>query len=164
MSYEHLADVFSRAIVDTRSIPAALEIVDAYRIRGAGVELAGGLPTLALRVAAHLFGVPAGRILSRDRHDDLCRARWVAAWLLHGHGWKPRKIARALRQDRTTVMHGLKKVRGTPDLLATAKEAFAVLQREIEAPVSERQTSGAVGGVETDASAAGPALAASGKE
>lgn len=68
MSYEHLADVFSRAIVDTRSIPAALEIVDAYRIRGAGVELAGGLPTLALRVAAQLFGVPAGRILSRETY------------------------------------------------------------------------------------------------
>lgn len=122
--YEHLADVFSRVYEATNDIAITLEVLDANRAREDVAKPIPDLPTRVLAVAASLFHVTSpGRLLRPGRHRDLCAARWVSAWVLHRRGWSTLKIGRFLRLDHSTVLHGLRRVAGSRELLLCARDA-----------------------------------------
>jgi hypothetical protein len=123
-AYERYADVFSRVYADAQSIAIALEVLDTYRAREA---LAGpadqDLPKRVLATAASLFHVPVKRLLERNRRADVTSARYVAAWMLRRRRWSFPKIAEFFGLDHSTIIHGLRKIATTSDLLLAALKA-----------------------------------------
>jgi chromosomal replication initiation ATPase DnaA len=126
-AYGRYAEIFSSVHRETGSIEIALEVLDAHRARQEINPPKPDLPTRVLAVAASLFYVKPKRLLERDRHEDLARARWVAMWLLNRRHWKPGKIALFLGLDRTTVIYGLRRVANDHDLLVAAHKAELML-------------------------------------
>lgn len=96
------------------------------RIRrlGSQVRLAvvtrGDWPTRVIATAGHHFSVSADDITGPGRSHDIVDARHVAAWLLRESGWSFPQIGEAMGKDHTTVMHGVKRVDKTPELIAVA--------------------------------------------
>jgi chromosomal replication initiation ATPase DnaA len=127
--YDRLADEFSRVYAETKDIAATLEILDARRPLQSVARPIPELPRRVIEIAASFFYVtPASRLLRPGRHRDLCSARWIAAWLLRRQQWTLAKIAAFLRLDHSTVIHGLRRVRETEDLLWMARAAEELLQ------------------------------------
>jgi len=128
-AYERYADVFSRVYADARSIAIALEVLDTYRAREVLVRPADhDLPKRAIATAASLFHVPAKRLLERNRRADVTSARYVAAWVLRRRRWSYAKIAELFDLDHSTIIHGLRKVAATGDLLLAALNAEQLLE------------------------------------
>lgn len=123
-SYEQLADVFSHVYAATNDIAIALEVLDAHRARTAIARPTPDLAARAITVAAAIFHVvPSRRLLRPGRHRDICAARWIAAWVLHRRGWSTLKIGRFLGLDHSTVLHGLRRVANSRELLLCARDA-----------------------------------------
>jgi hypothetical protein len=76
----------------------------------------------------HALGLTRPELLSKHRHAHLFEARCVAAFLLRARtGLKPGRIGMVLGgRDRTTILHGLNRVR-------EEAERFAPLIRRAEA-------------------------------
>lgn len=127
--YERLARAFSAVYAETGSIATALEVLDTQRERAAVAKPAPDFPRRVLAAAASLFYVPAARLLRPGRHRDICSARWVAAWILRRHNWSTTKIGGFLGLDHSTVLHGLRRVAGSNELLLAARAAEAALER-----------------------------------
>jgi chromosomal replication initiation ATPase DnaA len=132
--YDRLAQVFSRVYAETSSIATALEVLDAHRAREAVANPTPDLPKRVLSVAASLFFVPASRLLDPSRHRDVCSARWIAAWLLHRRRWTSVKIGRLLGLDHSTVLHGLRRVARSDELLLVARAAEELLSGKGHVP------------------------------
>ena len=123
-AYERYADIFSRAYADAQSIAIALEVLDTYRACEALARPSDqDLPKLVLVTAASLFHVPVKVLLERNRHADVTSARYVAAWVLRRRRWSYEKIAELFDMDHSTIIHGLRKVATTSQLLLTALKA-----------------------------------------
>jgi chromosomal replication initiation ATPase DnaA len=89
-----------------------------------------------IEIAASLFYVtPASRLLRPGRHRDLCSARWIAASLLRRQRWTLAKIAAFLKLDHSTVLHGLRRVSESEDLLRMARAAEELLRSSATASV-----------------------------
>jgi chromosomal replication initiation ATPase DnaA len=126
--YDRLAQVFSRVYAETHSVATALEVLDTHRAREAVAQPIPDLPKQVLIVAGSLFHVPPSRLLQPGRHRDICSARWIAAWLLHRRRWTTVKIGSYLRLDHSTVLHGLRRVASSEDLLLLARHADEFLE------------------------------------
>jgi chromosomal replication initiation ATPase DnaA len=126
--YDRFAQVFSRVYAETHSVATALEVLDTHRAREAIARPIPDLPKQVLTVAGSLFHVPASRLLQPGRHRDICSARWIAAWLLHRRRWTTVKIGSYLRLDHSTVLHGLRRVASSDDLLLLARRADELLE------------------------------------
>jgi len=126
--YDRLAQVFSSVYAETHSVATALEVLDTHRAREAIARPMPDLPKQVLTVAGSLFHVPASRLLQPGRHRDICSARWIAAWLLHRRRWTTVKIGSYLRLDHSTVLHGLRRVANSDDLLLLARRADELLE------------------------------------
>jgi chromosomal replication initiation ATPase DnaA len=126
--YDHLAQVFSRVFAETHSVATALEVLDVHRAREALARPVLDLPKQVLAAAAAVVHVPASRLLRPGRHRDLCAARWIAAWLLHRRRWTTVKIGRFLGLDHSTVLHGLRRVAASHELLLLARSAESLLE------------------------------------
>jgi len=123
-AYERYADVFSRVYADAHSIAIALEVLDTYRAREVLTRPADqDLPKRVLAISASLFHVPVKRLLERNRRADVTSARYVAAWVLRRRGWSFAKIAALFGLDHSTIIHGIRKVATTSDLLLAALKA-----------------------------------------
>ena len=128
-AYDRLAQTFSRVYAETGSIATTLEVLDTQRARELVAKAIPDLPKRVIAAAASLFHVvPAARILRPGRHRDICSARWIAAWLLRRRDWSTLKIGRYLGIDHSTVLHGLRRVAGSQDLLLAARAA----ERQLE--------------------------------
>jgi chromosomal replication initiation ATPase DnaA len=127
--YERLATVFSRLYEETHDIALTLEVLDIHRARA---SMAPPIPSVADRivaVVAPMFDVrPARRLLLPGRHRDLCAARWVASWLLRQRRWSTVKIGRFFGMDHSTVLHGLRRVATSRELLLSARAAESRLE------------------------------------
>lgn len=121
--YEDLAVVFSRVYAETNDIATALEVLDAHRARQALVRPMPDLANRVLIAAAAPFHIPASRLLRPGRHRDICSARWIAAWILRQRRWSTLKIGRFLGLDHSTVLHGLRRVAASQELLLLARDA-----------------------------------------
>ena len=129
--YEQLAGVFSRVYEATNDIAIALEVLDAHRAREVLARPRPELAARAVAIAAATFHVvPARRLLSAGRHRDICAARWIASWLLHRRGWSTLKIGRYFGLDHSTVLHGLRRIADSRELILCAREAEARLERQ----------------------------------
>jgi chromosomal replication initiation ATPase DnaA len=126
--YDRLAEAFSRVYAETGSIATTLEVLDTQRAREAMTRAIPDLPKQVLTLAASLFHVPPSRLLQPGRHRDICSARWIAAWLLHRRRWTTVKIGSYLRLDHSTVLHGLRRVANSDDLLLLARRADELLE------------------------------------
>ena len=126
--YDRLAQVFSRVYAETHSVATALEVLDMHRAREAVARPIPDLPKHVLTIAASVFHVPASRLLQPGRHRDICSARWIASWLLHRRRWTTVKIGRYLGLDHSTVLHGLRRVANSDDLLLLARRADELLE------------------------------------
>lgn len=123
-AYDRLAQVFSRVYAETGSIATTLEVLDTQRARELVAKPTPDLPKRVLAAAAALFHVtPPARLLRPGRHRDICSARWVAAWMLRRRNWSTPKIGRFLGLDHSTVLHGLRRVAASEDLLLMASAA-----------------------------------------
>lgn len=128
--YDRLAAAFSRVYAETGSIATTLEVLDTQRAREGVAESAPDLPKRVLAAAAALFHVtPPARLLRPGRHRDICSARWIAAWMLRRRQWSTLKIGRFLGLDHSTVLHGLRRVAGSENLLLIASAAEEALER-----------------------------------
>jgi chromosomal replication initiation ATPase DnaA len=128
--YEQLAAVFSRVYEATNDIAIALEVLDAHRAREVIGRPSPDLAARVVAIAAALFHVvPSGRLLRPGRHRDICAARWIASWLLHRRGWSTLKIGRYFGIDHSTVLHGLRRVADSGELLLSARQAETRLGR-----------------------------------
>jgi chromosomal replication initiation ATPase DnaA len=124
MTYDHLADIFAKAFVDTGGdIVKALRLVDQYRSQRLA-QRRQDLPVhLIVAAAARRFGVAANRIYRRDNHRDACDARWAVARALHNLGWPSVQIGHVLGgRDHSTILHALGCVQDRPELVAAADE------------------------------------------
>jgi hypothetical protein len=119
LPYDRYADIFSLAHRETKSIPTALKILDAYRTREQ-LPPEVDLPTRVIELASALFSVPVARFKEPGRHRDKTSARYVAAWILSRQHWTSRKIAEELGLEASTVRHGLAHVEKTDYLRAAA--------------------------------------------
>ena len=126
--YDRLAEAFSRVYAETGSIATTLEVLDTQRARQWMAKPVPDLPKQVLNVAASVFYVPASRLLRPGRHRDICSARWIAAWLLRRRRWTTVKIGSYLRLDHSTVLHGLRRVANSHDLLLLARRADELLE------------------------------------
>jgi hypothetical protein len=136
--YDRLAEVFSRVYAETSSVAIALEVLDTFRAREAVARPSVDLPRRVLNVAASVCHVPASRLLRPGRHRDICSARWIASWLLHRRRWTTVKIGRYLGLDHSTVLHGLRRVANSRELLLLARGAEAMLESATSSsPASE---------------------------
>jgi chromosomal replication initiation ATPase DnaA len=123
-AYDRLAQVFSRVYAETGSIATTLEVLDTQRARELVAKPTADLPKRVLAAAAALFHVtPPARLLRPGRHRDICSARWVAAWMLRRRNWSTLKIGRFLGLDHSTVLHGLRRVAASHELLLIARAA-----------------------------------------
>jgi hypothetical protein len=130
-AYERYADIFSRVYVDAHSIAIALEILDVHREREARTRpVSRDLPRRVLATAARLFDVPVTRLLERNRRTDVTSARYIAAWVLRRRRWTYAKIAALLGRDRSTIIHGLRKVAASDHLLLTAMKAEHLVDQD----------------------------------
>lgn len=57
---------------------------------------------------ARVYGVTIGKLIEKNKHPSLVRARWVAMLALHFGGLSYPEIGRRLGRDHTTVLHGLR--------------------------------------------------------
>jgi chromosomal replication initiation ATPase DnaA len=123
-TYDRLAQAFSRVYAETGSIATTLEVLDTQRARELVTKPMPDLPKRVLAAAAALFHVmPPARLLRPGRHRDICSARWIAAWMLRRRNWSTLKIGRFLGIDHSTVLHGLRRVAGSDELLLLARRA-----------------------------------------
>lgn len=81
------------------------------------------------RVAA-FYEVAREDILGASRERHLTHARWAVAFALDRRGWSLNRIARLLRKDHSTVLHGLKQ-------LPEARKRFEELDAACRAAVGE---------------------------
>ena len=129
--YEQLAGVFSRVYAVTNDIAITLEILDTHRERNAIARPSPDLATRVVAVAAAIFHVvPSSRLLRPGRHRDICAARWIAAWVLRRRGWSTLKIGRFFGLDHSTVLHGLRRVADSRELLLCARDAEAHIEAQ----------------------------------
>jgi hypothetical protein len=126
--YDRLALVFSRVYAETQSVAIALEVLDTLRAREAVSRPSDDLPKQILTAAASMCQVSASRLLRPGRHRDICTARWIASWLFHKRRWTTVKIGRYLGLDHSTVLHGLRRVAHSHELLLLARTAEALLE------------------------------------
>ncbi len=130
-AYERYADIFSRVYADAHSIAIALEVLDAYRACEALSRPADrDLPKRVVAIAASLFHVPAKRLQERNRRAEVTSARYVAAWLLRRRRWSYGKIAELFDMDHSTIIHGLRRVATTSDLLLAALKAEQLIENQ----------------------------------
>jgi chromosomal replication initiation ATPase DnaA len=120
LTYEHLADVFSKAMADTGGIADALRVTDAYRLR-TSVRSAELDSFEVISAAAKHFGISFRRIVRHDRHRTVCDARWVVAKILHDWGWSFVRIGMVLGLTHSSVIHAVREVHERPDLMAAAE-------------------------------------------
>lgn len=52
-------------------------------------------------------GVPVGRIMGKTRTQHVAHARQLVYFIAHRRGIAPADIARAMRRDHSTVLHGI---------------------------------------------------------
>jgi hypothetical protein len=121
MSHQQLATRSHGADVETPSTTDALRFIEQDASRA--------FARLVFDSAARLLAIPPGRLRARGRQGDVLKATWVTAWVLEDQGVKRRRIAHNLELDRTAVLHGLKRVRETPELLAVAVAVSAEISR-----------------------------------
>lgn len=101
-----------------------------------------GVTPPALVVVANAIGVSLGELLMENKSTPFVRRRWLAMWLLRQPDmpWPAYSfpvIAKFMRfLDHTTVVHGVRKVDATPDLLAEARRLQSTLS--VQAPKGER--------------------------
>ena len=127
-AYDRLAQVFRRVYAETGSIATTLEVLDTQRARELVAKPTPDLPKRVLAAAAALFHVtPPARLLRPGRHRDICSARWIAAWMLRRRNWSTVKIGRFLGLDHSTVLHGLRRVAESNELLLLARRADDVV-------------------------------------
>ncbi|MGH2410111.1 MAG: helix-turn-helix domain-containing protein [Chloroflexota bacterium] len=74
---------------------------------------------------ARRMGVPEERVRARDRTPQVTAARHAAFWALNRAGLNPAQIARLLRLNHSTMIHGLSRAEAHPEW------------RELVAPVVE---------------------------
>jgi hypothetical protein len=117
--YERYAAIFSLVHAETKSIPTALEALDAYRAREQ-LPIENDLPAKVLEVAASLFSVPVDRLMEPGRQRDKTSARYVAAWVLARRHWSSGKIGELLGLEASTVRHGIIAVDKTDHLRSAA--------------------------------------------
>ena len=127
--YDRLAEAFSRVYAETGSIATTLEVLDTQRARELVAQPIPDLSKRVLAAAASLFHVvPPSRLLRPGRHRDICSARWVAAWVLRRRNWSTPKIGRFFCLDHSTVLHGLRRVAASQELLLIARAAEDLIQ------------------------------------
>lgn len=126
LTYEDLADVFSRAYTDTGSIADALRVVDSTRI--SAIKAACDSFRI-VEACADARGVSARRVFDDDRHPAVCEARWLASKILSVRGWPSTEIGRALKRHHATILHGLKRIESSPALMALAANVLQSLTK-----------------------------------
>lgn len=60
-------------------------------------------------------------IFGMGRHRSVAEARQIAIWLLRRRGYSLPQIGAAMARDHTTVLHAIRKIEATPDLLEIAR-------------------------------------------
>ncbi len=129
--YDRLAQVFSRVYAQTGSIATTLEVLDTQRARELVARPTPDLPKRVLAAAAAIFHVtPPARLLNPGRHRDICAARWIASWILRRRNWSTVKIGRFLGLDHSTVLHGLRRIAESNELLLAARTAEEIVDCE----------------------------------
>ena len=83
-----------------------------------------------LEAVASMVGIAAERLRERNGRMDVCRARWLAMWLLRQRGRSFKAIGYCLHRDHSTVMNGVHGVEGDENLLARARELLARMASE----------------------------------
>lgn len=73
-----------------------------------------------LAAAARYYDVSVEEIRSTSRDSDVTSARHVTAWLLREAGRSYPEIGRVLHRDHTTAMASVRRVTGSPLLVAAA--------------------------------------------
>jgi hypothetical protein len=119
-SYEHLAQVFRKALVNTRRVEHALWILDSYRVRSiAGREVQA---THLAHLIAPFFGVnPSNIVTAAGATGTLSDARAVLAYVLTVRGSGTDAIAGVLGADRQSVLGAVEEVTGRPSLMMIAR-------------------------------------------
>lgn len=64
------------------------------------------IPDAILQSVTSAFEIPVSHPLTRCRTERCATARWCLARILIGLGWNESNVARALKQDPSTVSHG----------------------------------------------------------
>jgi chromosomal replication initiation ATPase DnaA len=65
----------------------------------------------ASNASADAFGIAVNQMFQRNRREVVVQARWAAWSILTEKGYTPSTIARAYKLDRTSVLHGLKRIK-----------------------------------------------------
>lgn len=81
--------------------------------------------------AARYYDVTVDNLRSSSRDKDVTDARHIAAWLLRQDGRSYPEIGTALHKDHTTAMNAVKRVNGTPRLMAAAASVRGELVGEV---------------------------------
>lgn len=89
--------------------------------------------SIVLAATTRAFAVTRGEMMSHTRRAPVVEARHVAMYQLRTHvGWSYPRIARALhRQDHTTAMHAIDKIKGRLPLDADLRSKIRVMDGEI---------------------------------
>jgi chromosomal replication initiation ATPase DnaA len=79
-----------------------------------------------IEATAALYGVTPDHLTGPDRTRGIAQARQAAFSAAHQEGHSIAAIGRAFNRDHTTVMHGLSRVKASPELSETA---YAISER-----------------------------------
>ena len=60
------------------------------------------------REVSEQTGLRLGELLGPSRKHPIAHARQIVMFVAHRSGFTPEQIARALRKDRTTIIHGVR--------------------------------------------------------
>lgn len=129
--------VIHAATGEPEELEQLLDTVEAEALRGLVQDLAARLAPVAIasgpdwicaeasRQAAHVFGVSAASLRTKDRHRPVSDARAVAQAVARDLGLTLTVVAGHFGQDHTSVMHSQKKVAASPRLQVAASRISA---------------------------------------
>ena len=85
------------------------------RTRAAGIRL-------IRQDVAKAFGLSEAQLVGPSRKPDLVRARWIAAYRMREEAQASTSlIGLTLNRDHSSILHAIRKVEASPDLLARAR-------------------------------------------
>lgn len=70
------------------------------------------------------------QLRARTRNARMSEARHLVFWILHQRCWSAPAIGELMDRDHTTVLHGVRRVEGSPELRAIAGDLYAGLRPE----------------------------------
>lgn len=108
----------------------AIARIKALRTRVHVATTRGSWSQRVMKAACQHYGVTEEAVRSSRRDQITANARHTAMWLMRDANRSYAEIGRELDVDHTTVMHGVKRIEKTPDLLAIATSIRTALTGE----------------------------------